>query len=196
MKKAIPFILALLLILILFVLLGIVSKVQSVETKIKVAASAEECWRVYNDVEKMDKWVPGFKSIETTSGIKNEVGSKYRLVVFDEQGGESIMDEELLTYDPYEKHKISYTSEYIDGTFLTTFEEENDSTIIVSKNDYSGKSVVMRSVFHFINGKIQSAVDEQYQNLAKVIEKTYPREIEEEPTLLEIEPISTDTIID
>lgn len=194
MKKAIPFIIALLLILVLFVLLGVVSKVQTVETRIKVAATAEECWNVYNDVEKMDKWVPGFKSIETTSGIKNEVGSKNRLVVFDEQGGETKMDQELLTFKPYEKHQINYTSEYIDGTFLTTFEEANDSTIIVSSNQYSGKSVVMRSIFHFMNGKIQTAVDEQYQNLAKEIEKTYPREMVEENVPLKLDDPPLDSI--
>lgn len=166
---------AILLIIACFLAIGYFTNSETMQTSIKIGASPQNCYTVYNDPNEMKAWTENFKALELVEGEYNRVGAKYKLILTDPNGGpESIIHEELIEAIPGKSQVVKYSNEYLEGTMTTTFEAVNDSTLLTSVNRFKGKSILLRSVFHFIKDKVSGDTGEQYLILKELIEKKYP----------------------
>ena len=70
---------------IIFFSLGLFIPAFSFDNVVEVNRPVEKAFAEFNDVSNMYKWTPGFQFIEPISGWPNEVGSKWKLVVKEEE---------------------------------------------------------------------------------------------------------------
>lgn len=170
---------------VLFFLVGVISPGQTNETIVKINSPLKYTWDLYHNDDILKKWVPGLQEIKLVSGNNAEVGSKYILTMKDDKGKLTTMNETITAFDQNKKYAMDYSNEMLDGHVAVLFEAKGDSTLIRSINDYKGKTSLLRSIFHFFNGKIVSETEKQYENFKLIAEERYNREKENDKVIEE-----------
>lgn len=166
---------AILIVIACFLAIGYFTKHEILKTSIKIGASPENCYNIYIDPKMIGEWTDNFKALEIVEGEFNQVGAKYKLILDNPEGDdETVIHEEVVEVKPNKKQVLSYTNEFLDGTMTTTFKAEGDSTVLTSVNKFTGKTLLYRSIFHFMKDKVTGNTGEQYQKLKSLIEQKYP----------------------
>jgi len=165
---------------ILFFLVGLISPGLTNETVVKINSPINYTWDLYHDDEVLKEWIPGLHDIKLLSGKSATVGSKYILTMKDQKGKETTMNETITAFEQHDKYAMDYSNELLDGHVDVFFESDGDSTILKSINNYKGKTTLLRSIFHFFNGRIKSETEKQYEDFKLIAEERYFKHIQEE----------------
>ncbi len=174
--KALKYIIFVILALvILFFAIGMIKPSVSYGHEITVNKPIEETWAVTQDASKYDQWLAGFKSIELIEGEKNEVGSKYRVIVNPGEGQpEFEMIETIASIKEFEHVNLHFDSEFMDFEQLITHSESDGKTTVKTESKVIAKSAVMRSLFaimEMIGGSFTAQEKKNIEALKKVIEE-------------------------
>lgn len=156
----------------IFLLIGVFSPEHTAVSTVKVSASAQKCWSVFEDSSRMEEWMTGFKSIELQSGEVGVPGSISLVTLADPAGDDAQLYETLIAFNPPRNYQFDYYNDYVKGNVNIDFVESNGETTITSTNTYSGTSAFLKSMFYFMTENIQKTSDSQYQALKKSIEET------------------------
>ncbi len=155
---------------IIFLALGFIYPKPEHQTRVEINRSREVSWNYFTDESKMVEWMKGFKKIETISGKRNEIGSKYRMT-FQEDGREIVMTETVKEFKPQERFDFLLENEVISDDVTITFSEENGKTIITQTDRITGGNMFWRSLFAVIQSNLKANAQEMLEKLKTNIEQ-------------------------
>lgn len=166
--------LAILVLIGLFLLIGLVKPHVNYGHEIEVNKSVEEAWAVSQDESKYDQWLEGFKSIELLSGEKGQKGSTYKVIV---NPGINQPDFEMIeTVNDIKDQDfvdMSFDSEFMDFEQVIRFKENNGKTFIKTESQVKGKNLISRSMFaimEMLTGSFTTQETKNIDALKKVID--------------------------
>ena len=158
-----------LLLFVVFVLIGQFFGNLVYTSKITINQPVEKCWNVLVDREQMENWVKNFRSIE----LLNEAPStkQYKLVVVD--GGEEYeIVETFLRSVPHESYAIEWENDVSINNIEYHFFGNSNGTIIEVTEKLQGKGLLMKPIFVFMKGYLQSETQFSLEQLKAFIESS------------------------
>jgi hypothetical protein len=159
-------------IIIGFLLIGVIWPSIRYENKIEIDRTAQETFAQFNDSAKMKNWITGLKDLKMVNGNWNDLGSKYQIVVEQEETT-YIMYETLTGIVPGKLYAFVLENDVLINEVEIRFAQKNPGTTeLVIKNKVRGKNIFWRSLFPFFKGLFKKSDLENYQNLKKMIEGT------------------------
>lgn len=159
---------------VIFFVIGLAKPNVKYGHEITVNKPIEEAWGVSQDETKYTQWLEGFKSIDLISGTKNEVGSKYKVIVEPGNGQpEFEMIETLVSLKENDHVTLHFDSEFMDFEQTISFKELNGMTTVKTDSKVIGKNIMGRSMFAIMEMFSGAFTDQETKNidaLKKVIE--------------------------
>lgn len=169
MKKAIIYILGVLLLLVIaFFAIGFFVPVIEYTTTVEINKPRDFTWQV---IRERKDWVYGFKSFEQVSGTPNQVGSRAKITV-ERDGMESTFNSELLDIKPPEMSVTELTNDMLTHSATVHLTENNGKTMIVSDEKITGKNPFFRSMFVLFRGRITSVSQKNFEGLKQAVESS------------------------
>ncbi len=157
---------------ILFVAIGIVRPEVSYENRVVVNAERTAAFTIFCDTSQMDKWLTGFQSMEKISGQAMQAGSQWR-VVFNEQGREVVMTEEVTEFVSDELLAFSLYNDVLDAEVTVAFSDTGDgATEIIASNRVVGKNSFWKSMLALTQTSMVARGQENYERLKQLIESS------------------------
>lgn len=140
---------------VVFILTGVLFGNISYEATVEVDASVDETWGYLTDPKHMSDYIEGFQSIEQVSGQGMETGSKHRITVI--QNDEIYkMVETIQEVIPPSRLAITIENDILINDVSYNFEESNGGTRIRMNASLEGKGWLMKPIFVFMKGYMQS----------------------------------------
>ncbi len=171
-KKALLILLSIIVLgVIVFLLVGYFNPSLDYETRITIDRPRQDVWRLFNDETKMGEWLKGFKSIETISGERNTVGSKYKLR-FSQDGRDFEMIEEMKEFRPPEAFGFRLSSDFFSDEVRVVFIDKGDKTEVVQSDHVVGNNILCKSLLYWMKSHISTEARSSMENLKKYIEST------------------------
>lgn len=157
-----------------FFLMGIINPTVNYGHTIKVDKPVDEAWGVMQDVSKYDQWLAGFKSIELIEGKKNQLGSKYRVIVQPGEGQPDFeMIETLQSFKPNDHVTLKFDSDLMEFLQTTRFESNSPTqTTISTESEVKASNFIGRCMFGMmetLTGSFTAQETENIENLKKLI---------------------------
>ncbi len=170
MKLALKYILIGIAVVILsFIAMGLLHPQIEYESRVEIKAPIEKTFYLFNDTSLMKNWMPGFQSITNVGGNVNTVGSKWKLVL--KQNEEVfVMTETVTAFDPNKRFAFDLDNDVMTGTTDVLFTGDSIKTVIVARSTAKGKNFFMRSVFSFSKPYFKQQQDEIYVKLKSMVE--------------------------
>jgi len=169
--KILKYILALLLLLILFVVVrGLLTPSINYNTSITVDKPVHEVWAVLNDENSLGQWIDGYVKTEHVSGTKNTVGAVSNIYILDPKGNEMMMQETLKEIIPNEKVAMHFTMGPMIMDYDMTLEAKGNQTTVTSSTVTSATGL-MKLMTPFMQGGMKANEDKNMASLKRVIEK-------------------------
>lgn len=158
------------LLVILFFLQGVLKPSISYESKVVVDKSAAETWAVMSDLEKMPKWLKGFKRTEHVSGTPNTAGAISNVYI-DQNGKEMVMQETINKIEEEELLDMTFTMDFMDMDYKMVLLESGGKTTITTKSTTRGNGAVAKSIVSLMKGGMKKQEYENLNSLKKVAEE-------------------------
>lgn len=185
MKLLLQIIIALLIIVGLFLLLGYIVTEQKNINEVEVNAPIEVCWNVYRDESRLGKWMEGLSRIDLIEGQSGQVGAKQKITMVSVDGAEitnsgselfrtitKVVEPSAFSYD--------YSNAHMDGRSAITFSQNDSTTLIKSVDIFSGKKLWLRSTLFLMKSSINSNTQVQFDKLKQLIENDYKDQLNRE----------------
>jgi uncharacterized protein YndB with AHSA1/START domain len=165
LKKIVIFVLIVIVLIVagLFAF-GYMNPSVNYEIKVEINKPREVVWNYFQDENKMGEWQQGFQKIESISGNKNEVGSKYRLT-YNDQGNEIVMTETVMEFQAPERFAIKLEHEIMTSDLEISLTESDGKTTFVQKDVAVGSNILWRIMFAAMKS---SFIEYNQQNLDKM----------------------------
>lgn len=172
MKKFVKyFSIFLVVITIVFFALGMFIPSFTFKNKIQVNSPIGHTFAVFENVNKMKDWMPGFKSIALTGGLPFMPGSTYDLVLV-QDGKEMVMKETLTALRTNDIFSFSLDNDVLHTDVSVHFTANGDKTDITAESMIEGKGMFWKSMMVFAKGSIIQKQQAMYDALKKVIESS------------------------
>jgi len=158
-------ILKILTILILFLLLGFLSlgllkPEVKYETKAEVKGQLVDVFAMYNDMDKIDQWIPTIKRITPLKETANKKGSVYEMVI-DNDGREIKMKEKVLDFVENEMVALEFDTGPMIKKDQFTFAQAGNKTQIIGNHSVVGNNYLYKCMFSLFGTNMQG-VDQKY----------------------------------
>lgn len=124
------------------------------ESRVAIDLPRDRVWEKFNDDSKMKEWLRGLESIELVEGEKGKPGSRYRLVIENEGERVEIL-ETMKEIRPPELYSFTLEAEPLINEVAVTFSEVDGKTEMIQKEAVTGKSLVWRSLFYWLQSTFQ-----------------------------------------
>jgi hypothetical protein len=172
MRKFIKYtVIIVLLITVVFFSLGFFVPELNMKNTVEVRSPIGHSFAVFENVNKMKDWMPGFKSIELTGGLPFMPNSTYKLVT-EENGRRMEMKETLIALQTNEIFSFTLENDQIYSEVQVHFSGGPDKTIISAETKIRGQNMFWRSMLVFAKGTIMEKQQQMYEAMKKVIEST------------------------
>ena len=172
MKKFLKyFLIAIILIVIVFFSLGFIFRQHEYTIITTVNAPVEETFAIFNDTSKIKEWLPGLKSMELIKGNMKEVGSKLKVVFFD-HGKEIVMTETITAFKENELVTFNIANEFMKSKNEIRFLPKGNTTEITTQVSYRGAHIFQKSILALFSGSVKKSQEESYALLKQLVEKT------------------------
>ncbi len=158
-----------LILVVIFVLIGVFIPSFSYKNKVSVKASLNKTFAMFNDETRMGEWLTGFRSIETISGNRNEVGSKYRLVVFGHDE-EIVMTEEMTAFKENELFAFNLDNDVMLADVEIKFSGDSTRSEIRANTVVHGKNMFWKSLLPLFKSNMTKQSQTDYEKLKTIIE--------------------------
>ena len=140
------------------------------ENTVSINKTPEEVWKKMMQTENMDKWLKGFKSIETLSGEPGTAGSKHKIVI--EEDGHRFEAVETVK-EVIENKKFSFI---LDGDVLTndvvvSLTDKGLTTDYTQAESVEGKGILMRAMFFWMQSEFSKRSKESLESFKKYAEE-------------------------
>jgi len=152
-----------------FIAIGFFNPTVTYETTVLVNKPVSHSFSVFMNPFNTKKWLPGFVSVASISGLPDQVGSTYELI-FEEDGERFILTEVMTGFEHNKLFAFDMSNEYLVSKVRITFEDVDGKTRITSTSETSAKNFIFRSLFPFMKSQFQERNDQTYANLKRVIE--------------------------
>ena len=170
LKKILIIVLAVLFVSVtIFFLLGYLNPSFTYVTRITIDQPREDVWRLFSDETKLDEWLIGFKSIETLSGERNAVGSKYKLR-FSQDDKDIEVIEEVKEYRPPETFAFHLDSDFLSDDVRIDFNDLGGKTQVVQTDHVTGAGVFSKSLLFWTRSHLTDAARSNLESLKKFVE--------------------------
>ncbi len=170
MRKALKFVLGLLLALVLaFFGAGLVMPTLAIESSVEVEKPVETAWRVFMDGERAVEWMSGLQRMEIIAGEPAMVGSQFKLV-FVENGEEMVVEEMVTTVRKHEEYGFTIDSATASGDAVVRFEDLGMRTRITLASEMQGSNPLMQSMMVIAQGFIRDRQRADLERLKRLIE--------------------------
>lgn len=159
MKKAVllvaaAFGIALIFAALAFFVPGLLWPTLEYESRVAVDLPRDRVWEKFNDESKMSEWLTGLQSIELIEGERGKPGSRYKLIIENEGERVEIL-ETMKEIRPPGLYSFTLEAEPLVNEVTVTFNEADGKTEIVQKEAVTGKTLVWRSLFYWLQSTFQ-----------------------------------------
>ncbi|HNQ12857.1 MAG TPA: SRPBCC family protein [Bacteroidia bacterium] len=153
---------AILLLVAAFFLVGIINPKVEYNASIEINKPLEETFELFNNIDHLQAWIPEVKSVEVMEGEPHEAGAKLRMTV-ESEGNAVVLNETVLEYVPNQKVVLDFEAGAMLKTNSVQFTAKGDQTIIEGSYVCRGSNMFYRSMFRFFKGTFQT-IDQGYLN--------------------------------
>lgn len=169
--KILKYLLALIILLaLLFFLKGIMTPSIGYKSEVIVDKPAAEAWAVMSDIDKMPKWLKGFKRTEHVSGTPNTAGAVSNIYI-EENGKEMVMRETINKIVDEELLDMTFSMDFMDMDYKMSLSESGGKTTISSQSTTTGNGALAKSIVSFMTSAMKKQEDENLNSLKKLIEE-------------------------
>lgn len=155
-----------------FFAIGIFTPSFTYQNKVTVNAPVEKVFMLFTDTAKMKEWLPGFISITNDSGIPYSIGSKWNLVLVQEDQRYE-MTETMMAFKVNKQYSYQLDNAVLRNQVDIYFKPDGNKTEITAHNFVTGNSIIWRSIFFFYEKEFYRQGQETYVNLKKIIESQH-----------------------
>lgn len=153
---------------VLFFATGLIVKENKYSVDVTVNKPLTETFLLFNDMSKLQEWIPDIKSIDTIQLNTAVTGSIFEMVV-DNKGQEVTMKQKVLAFIPNQKITLFVDAESMLKTDEYIFSEENGNTTITLNSKFvSEDSYILSCVFPYFKGTLKG-IDQSYLNNFKTL---------------------------
>lgn len=171
-KKTLLIVLAVIVVAVAsFFLIGLLSPTYAYETRVTIDKPRDDVWRIFNDESKMGQWLVGFKSIETISGERNGIGSKYRIRM-SQDGRDFEMIEEMKEFRAPELFAFRLDSDVFSDDVRIVLNDVGGKTEIVQSDRVTGANLFCRSLLFWMRSHLREGARTNLENLKKLAESS------------------------
>lgn len=142
------------------------------EVKVKINKPLETVYSEFMKAENMDKWLTGFRGIETLHGKEGKVGSKYR-ITFEEDGKEIFFIEEVTSIKENEEFSFKMHHESFSSENKIKFRRLATQTEILSKVRAEGNNLLWRLLLPLMKGEMQKRQEKDFIKLKNFVESKF-----------------------
>lgn len=159
-------------ILVALLLIGWMNPRYEDTVQVTIDAPIEKTWALFDDLDNMKEWVPGYLGHEVLEGDTQTPGSKYRLD-FNMDGREFSMVETVTNYDPGKAFAFDVEDES-GATFniAVELEEKGEKTIVKETMTGEPKGIFDRAMTTLMKGQIRKHKLKMYNDLKAFVERT------------------------
>ena len=130
-----------------------------------------EVWEKFSNTDNLDKWIEGFKSIETISGEPNQVGSKYKIVI-EEDGQRFEATETVKEVVENEKFAFDLESDMAKSEVEYTMVNKGLSTEVTEKITFTGKGILWQALFYWMQSSMKEKSKGNLERFKKFAEES------------------------
>jgi len=136
---------------------------------ITVDKSIQEAWAVAQDPDKHAQWLDGYVSEELISGVRNEVGSKYKVIVKPSpEEDEFEMIETIVSKNEFEHIALHFESDFGNFEQKMSFQEQDSKTTIRTESIVKSESYFMKTMFAVMEVFASSFQKQEEKNMDKL----------------------------
>ena len=140
-----------------------------ISTTVLINRPLGDVYSCFMDKDKLDRWLTGFKSVETILGEPLTVGSKHRMV-FSERGKEVEMVETVTSIKENEEFAFLLDHDCMSSENRVTFREVGGGTEITSTSSFQGKGLLWRLMMPLLKGSVRRRQQGDFEKLKRLIE--------------------------
>lgn len=142
------------------------------EVKVKINKPLETVYSEFMKAENMDKWLTGFRGIETLHGKEGKVGSKYR-ITFEEDGKEIFFIEEVTSIKENEEFSFKMHHESFSSENKIKFRRLSTQTEVLSKVRAKGNNLLWKLLLPLMKGEMQKRQEKDFIKLKNFVESKF-----------------------
>jgi len=145
-----------------FLSMGLMVPQVDYESSAEVEGSVKDVFDLYNDMDKIDQWIPTIKSIKPLKETDSKIGSVYEMVI-DNDGAEIKMKEKVLDYKDGELVALEFDAGVMRKTDVYTFAQAGNKTKIIGKHSVVGNNYFYKCMFSMFGSNMQK-IDQKYMD--------------------------------
>ncbi len=169
-KKLLLFLVVLIIaIAVIFIAPAFLKPKLNYQNTVSINKPHPEVWKKMMQSENMDKWLKGFKSIETLSGEPGTVGSKYKIVV-EEDGHRFEAIETVKEVVENKKFAFVLDGEVLTNDVVVTLTDKGLTTDYTQAETVEGKGIFMRALFFWMQSEFSNRSKESLESFKKYAE--------------------------
>ena len=152
-----------------FFAIGLFSPSLTYQNSITVNAPVDKAFELFTDTVKMHEWIPGFISFTNESGGNFNRGSKWKLILIQEDQHYEMI-ETITAYVPNQQYSYNLENIVLRNQVDVYFKPIGNMTEIISHNLVTGNNLIWRSVLFFFEKELYNNGQESFADLKKMIE--------------------------
>lgn len=160
----------LVVLLLVFCATGLLIKEASYQVEIQINKPVTVVFKTFNDLSKLQNWMPELKSIEVIESRPGIVGSMYKMLL--ENEGETMeITEKVLAYVPNKKATFYVHIDKIFKTDDCNFTARDSTTILTKNVVCKSDSYLLQCLFPYFKRTFMDADQKYLDNFKAYIEK-------------------------
>ena len=164
-------IIAFLILIVVFFMIGMLFPSFSYEVQLEIKADVEKTWNFYVDEDRKKEWMPDLKELSVIEGTSGEIGSVHQFTFF-QNGEEVVVTEKLTTQEKYRLYGYDLDSDVLEAHTSVRFESTGeDRCLMTATTEVKPKGLFLRSLFAVINGTFSRQAYRQYGEFKKLVER-------------------------
>ncbi|KAA3599343.1 MAG: SRPBCC family protein [Calditrichaeota bacterium] len=139
------------------------------EVKVKINKPLETVYSEFMNFENMNKWLTGFRGIETLHGAEGKVGSKYR-ITFEEDGKEIFFIEEVTGIKENEEFSFRMHHDSFSSENKIRFRRLATQTEVLSRVQAKGNNLLWKLLLPLMKNEMQKRQEKDFIKLKNFVE--------------------------
>lgn len=158
------------LLLGIFFLVGFLNPQLNYQVSIKIDRPLNYTFSLFNNNERITEWLPDVKEITPIQETPDKVGSRYKMVIVNEEE-EMIIEETLLQYKKNQLVELEFSAGWMHKINRFEFSKTNGGTMIIASHTIEGQNPVACSLFALFKSTFQDIDGETLNKFKKFAEK-------------------------
>jgi uncharacterized membrane protein len=159
-----------LLLLCIFLAMGLIYPQVNYTATVVVNRPIDETFNLFNDVSKIQSWIPEIKKLEIINSTPQKIGTKIKMLI-ESEGEKMEMDETITHFKENELVTLHFIAGDMIKTDSITFKSINSTTQITGNYTCQGSSYLYKCLFSFFTSYFKKTDEGYLSNFKEFAEK-------------------------